>query len=512
MRRGIVLVLIGVLVGGLVAGVSAQGVRRGGTLRVALNADPPTLDPHLSGAAVDRQVYQNLFDKLMDTDENLTIIPMLATSWMVSPDGRTVTLKLRSGVRFHDGTPFTAEAVKANFDRMLDPKFPPIRHSEIGPVQRVVAVDPETVQIVLEKPYSPLLYVLTDRVGMMLSPAAFQKEGLKFTLHPVGTGPFRFVEQAPQDHIALERTPDYWAKGLPYVDRVVFRPITDDGARVANLKSADVDIVANVPLPQAPQLAKEAAQAGARFRLLERGAFEWDGMPLNVTKPPFDNKLLRQALNATIDRSAIANAVLQGAAYPAASFFPNGTPAYDPALKIPPRNVALAREKLAAAGHPTGFTFTLLIGATQQARAVAQAVQAMAAEAGIEVRLQIVEGGALLDMMQRLQHQATLIIWSGRPDPDFNVYPFVTQSGIGGLNLAGYTNPRVQELLDAARLLSDMAQRRRAYREVTQILNDDVPYVVLYYPKEYKLVSSHVRGFVPVPDAMVRLRAVWLAL
>jgi peptide/nickel transport system substrate-binding protein len=506
------MLLAAVLGAGFGSAAGAQGVHRGGTIRVALGGDIVTMDPHLSGAKTDRQPYQSIFEKLVDTDERLAIVPMLATSWTVSPDGRTVAFKLRQGVKFHDGTAFNADAVRVNFDRMLDPAFPPIRKAEMRPVQRVVVADPYTVQVIMERPYSPLLYALTDRAGMILSPAALAKDGMNFGQHPVGAGPFRFVERVPNDHITFERNPDYWATGLPYADRVVFRVITSDPARVANLKSGDVDIVADVPLPQVPELAKEASQSGAAFRLLERGAFQWNAMPLNVTRPPFDNKLLRQALSLTIDRQALAGVVLRGAAYPARSFFPNGTPAFDPAIPVPERDVRMAKEKLAQAGHADGFAFTLLLaGAGQQDASVAQAIQSMAADAGIHAQIQILEGGAFLEMMQKLQHQATLSIWSGRPDPDFDVYPFVTQAGIGGLNLAGYVNDRATALLDGARLLSDMAERRRAYTEVSRIVADDVPYVFLFYPKEYKLISTHIRGFVQVPDGMVRLRSVWLA-
>jgi len=510
MRRWGSLALSALVVAGLMAGASAQGTGGGGTLRVGLEADPPNMDPHRSTAAVDRQVYQNLYNKLMDTDENLQIVPMLATSWSISADGRTVTFKLRQGVRFHDGTPFGAEAVKYNIDRMQDPKFPSARRSELLPVQNVTVVDPYTVAFGLAKPYSPLLYVLTDRAGMMVSPAEAQKAGANFALHPVGTGPFSFVEKIPQDHITLQRNPDYWVKGQPLLDRVIYRPFTDDNARVANVKSGDIDIINLVPLPQVKQLEREAKQPGARFKLLEHGAFWWYGIWLNTTKPPFDNKLLRQAFSATIDRNAIANVVLQGAAYPAYSFFPNGTPAYDPTWKIPPRNVPLAKEKLQSAGYPRGFELTLLHAPGQQDAAVAQAVQSMAAEVGIQVKIQIVEFGAILQQGAQLQHQAILLGWSGRPDPDFDIYPFMTQSGIGSFNYAGYTNPRVQTLLDAARLLNDMNQRRRAYREVTQILADDLPYVWLYFPKEYKLMSTRVQGFIHVPDGMMRFRTVRL--
>jgi peptide/nickel transport system substrate-binding protein len=503
--------LAGLAIITVLTAASAQGVKGGATLQVALDGDPPTMDPHLSGSAVDRQVYQNLYDKLVDIDENLAIVPMLATSWKISADGTAVTFKLREGVKFHDGTAFNAEAVKANFDRMRDPKFPSTRRSEIAPVTGVAAVDPLTVQITLERPYSPLLYVLTDRAGMMVSPAAAQKEGLNFALRPVGTGAFSFVEKIPQDHVTLQRNPDYWDKGLPRLERIVFRAMPDDNARIANLKSGDVDILNVVPLPQIKALTKEAAQPGARFRLLQRGAIAWTGVALNVTKPPFDNKLLRQALAATIDRDALANVVLQEAAYPAHSFFPNGTPAFDPAYKLPPRNLALAKERLQAAGHPGGFAFTYLTQGGQQRQAVAQALQAMAADAGIQMKIQVVDQGTIVEAISHLREEAALIEWSGRPDPDFDVYPFTTQSGIGSFNYTGYVNPQVQTLLDAARFLSDMSQRKRAYRDASKILADDVPYVMLYFPKEYKLLSTRVRGFVQVPDGMLRLRAVSVA-
>src|SRR5579862_5179621 len=184
--------------------IPASAAPGGSGIRIALESDPPNMDPHRSTAAVDRQVYQNLYDKLVDTDENLRIVPMLATSWTVSPDGKTYTFKLQQGVKFHDGTPFNAQAVKYNFDRMRDPKFPSTRRSELGPVIGAEAVDAYTVRVTLERPYSPLMYVLTDRAGMMVSPAAAQKDGLNFALHPVGTGPFRFTG-----------IPPYWARARP---------------------------------------------------------------------------------------------------------------------------------------------------------------------------------------------------------------------------------------------------------------------------------------------------------
>ena len=395
------------------------------------------MDPHTSLAPIERNVYQNLYDKLVDIDANLSIVPMLAASWTVSPDGKTLTFKLRQGVKFQDGTPFNAAAVKYNVDRMRDPKLPSARRSEIAPIVSVTPLDDTTVRMTLDRPFSPLLYVFTDRAGTMVSPTAAQRTEVDFALHPVGTGPFSLLENVPHDHITLQRNPDYWEKGVPHVDRIVFRTLPDDNARVAAVQAGDVDIINVVPLPQVPQLAREAAQRGARIKLLEGGAFGWIAVALNVTKPPFDSKLLRQALAATIDREVMANVLLQGAAYPAYSFFPNGTPGYDAAWRLPPRNLALAKEKLAAAGRPRGFTFTLLNQPGQQRQAVSQAIQAMAADAGIEVKLEIVDLGTLVESITRLREEAAYIDWSGRPDPDSDVYPFTTSLGDRRLELRG---------------------------------------------------------------------------
>jgi peptide/nickel transport system substrate-binding protein len=498
--------------GGQRSDAAAQGIHRGGTLRIGLDGDPPTLDPHRSGSYVDRQVFQNLYDKLVDTDQNLKIVPMLATSWSISEDGKTATFKLRQGVRFHDGAPFNAEAAVYNFHRMLfDPTFPSVRRSELRPVQKVVATDAYTIQLIMDQPYSPLLYVLTDRAGMMVSPAAAQKEGLDFALRPVGTGPFEFADRVPQDHIMLRRNPNYWVRDLPYLDALIYRPFTDDNTRVANLKSGDLDVISLVPLPQVKTLDHEASQPDTRFRLIERSPIAWAALSLNVTTPPFHNKAARQALLAAVDQGVLAGVVLQGAAYPAYSFFPNGTPAYDPSWKLPPRNVALAREKLQQAAMPNGFEFTVITPPGEQHLAILQAVQSMAGEAGIRLKIEMLEGGVLLQRLVKLQNQAGFVDWSGRPDPDFDVYPFVTRSGIGAFNFAGYTNPQLQTILDRARAVYDIAARRTLYSQVTRILADDAPYVWMYFPKEYKLVSTKVGGFVDQPDGMMRFRSAWLA-
>ncbi len=213
----------------------STGAPRQTVLRVALHEDPPKLDPHLSTAFVERHIFQNLFDKLVDLNENLEIVPMLATSWQITDGGRTYTFKLRPNVIFHDGTPFHAEAVKYNFERMLDPALATPRRTEINLVKSVRVIDELTVAITLEQPFSPFLSILSDRAGMMVSPTAAKRAGKDFLLAPVGTGPYKFVEKRPLESITLERFDKHWDKTAGRVDRIIFRTIVDENARVASV-------------------------------------------------------------------------------------------------------------------------------------------------------------------------------------------------------------------------------------------------------------------------------------
>ena len=484
---------------------TAQAPRRGGTLRVGLNADPPNMDPHQSTAAVDRQVFQSLFDKLVDIDENLHIIPMLATSWTITNSGKTYTFKLRPNVVFHDGTPFSAEAVKYNFERMLDRTFASPRRFEVILIERVTVTDPLTVQIDLESAFSPFLAILSDRAGMMASPTAARRLGRDFAREPVGTGPYKFVEKRPQDRVVLERFDRHWDRGAGLADRIIFRPFIDGQARLANLRAGELDIIDQVEPTDVPDLRKDT-----RVRLFERDGLGWQGIWLMTQGPPFNNKALRQAVNATIDRRTLVRVVFGDTATVANGPFPTGMLGFDAASnnRIPERNLDLARAKLREGGQPSGFAFTMKITPGRVEQQIGQIVQSMAGEAGIRVNLEIVEFGTLLSQLAALRYEAARLGWSGRPDPDGNIYNnFVTGAG---QNRAGYSNPRFDTMLDAARILTTTEHRRRAYADALAIMNDDLPYLFLYWPKEYKVMSPKVQGYVHNADGMIRLRHMWL--
>src|SRR5215212_2885793 len=216
-----------------------------GTLYVALGAEPPELDPNLSSAYVDRQVMASLYDKLIDLDQNGEIVPMLAKSYDVSDDGKIYTFHLREGVKFHDGTPFNAEAVKVNLDRYQQEDS--VRSTEVEPIESVEVIDPMTVRVTMSEPFAPFLAVLTDRAGIMASPKAIKESGGRISKDPVGTGPFKFVERVRGDHITVEKNPDYWRDGYPKIDKIIYKGIEDENVQYQNRRGASLTLLASSP-------------------------------------------------------------------------------------------------------------------------------------------------------------------------------------------------------------------------------------------------------------------------
>jgi peptide/nickel transport system substrate-binding protein len=323
-RRRTVLLAVLASVGVLLAAVPTFAQVRGGTLRIAMDADNTTMDPHLSTAAVDRQVYNNIYGKLFDIDAKFGIVPQLVQSWEVKSGGLVYIFKLRRGVKFHDGTDFNADLVKWNFDRMRDPALASPRRSEIAPVKDVRVADPSTVEITLSAPFAPFLSVLTDRAGMMVSKAAVEKFKDDYARNPVGTGPFRFAEWVKDDHLTIKRFDGYWEKGLPYLDEVIYRPIPDPSVRFTAMRTGQVDFMHQI----AP---KDVAQAKGEkgLKVSEIPSLWWQGMHLNNQVAPFNNKSIRQAMWYAVDRQVIQRVAYQGLGSPAWSPFPSSRWAQD---------------------------------------------------------------------------------------------------------------------------------------------------------------------------------------
>ena len=474
------------------------------TLRIGLAEDPDILDPTLARTFVGRIVFAGLCDKLLDLDEKLNIVPQLATSYEWSGDNKTLTLKLRSGVTFHDGEKFDAAAVKFNLERHKNMQGSN-RRGELAVVSSVDAVDASTVRIHLTAPFAPLLAVLTDRAGMMVSPKAAQAAGEKFGSHPVCSGPFRFVERVAQDRIALERYDNYWNKAAIHFQRIVYLPIVDSTVRLANLRSGQLDFIERLAPSDVPAL-----KSDSRFKIDRIVEIGYQGITINTGKSELAQKnplgrdaRVREAFELALERDAIVKVAMEGEAQAGNQWVAPNNRYYAKNAPIPKRNVARARELLKQAGV-SNPSFTLMTPTTSDAQRVAQVVQAMAKEAGFDVKIQSTEFATSLNLADKGQFEAYVLAWSGRADPDGNLQTFIACKG--PLNTSGYCVPEVDEAIEKARTTLDPTQRAKYYEVVAAHVAKDRPIIYLYHRNWLWAHAAKLTGLRTVPDGMVRVQ------
>lgn len=472
------------------------------TLEVALESEPPELDPNLSSAYVDRQVMASIYDRLVDINRQGEIVPMLAESYDISDDGTEYTFELRKGIKFHDGTPFNAEAVKFNLDRYQTEDS--VRSSEVEPIDSVEVVDDSTVRVTLSEPFTPFLAVLTDRAGIMASPKAIKENKGRISDNPVGTGPFEFVERVRGDHITVEKNEDYWRDGYPKMNKIVYSGIEDENVQYQNLQSGELDLIDSIPYVEFRNL-----QSDENYRVSILPGLGYQGMNLNTQQPPFDDKRVRQAVYQTVNREAIVKAVLRGVGgSPANSPFGEDSWAYSKESDAyPARDPEKAKALLKEAGE-SNLSFTLKIDPAPTSQQLGQVIQSSLKPAGIDVKLEQLEFGRLLEDSISGNYEALFLGWSGRIDPDLNIYPFMVTDG--DFNDTGYSNPEVDRLLNEARTESDQAKRKELYSQIMDILHEDVPYVYLYHNNSTTdfAMQKNVEGFEPYPDGIMRLAGV----
>lgn len=476
-----------------------------GTLRVGMESDVELLDPARSGGLPDRVVLAAVCDKLIDTAPGGDFVPQLATAWDWSADGLTLTLTLRDGVRFQDGAAMDADAVRANLERYrTDPKS--FRRGELKPVASVEAADPHSVRLHLSEPYSPLVAVLADRAGMMLSPVQIRDAPDTAANKPVCAGPFRVTERLPQDRITLERFPGYWNAGAVSLDRVVYRFLPDSTVRLANLRAGALDMIERV----APADWAEVS-ADARLHTWRSPSIAFRLITFNVSGPTLLDRdaRVRAAFAASVDRAVINQVAMDGVYVPANQFEAAGTPYNDPDIPVPPRDIDRARALLKGAGVSGRVPVSLLVSDTPLDGQVATMIQAMAADAGFDVTVRTQEAVSGTQAMRRGDYETGIAIWSGRPDPDGNTAIWLSCDGF--VNFGKYCNKRMDELLAQGRRLTDPAARVPVYRDVARLVQEDVPYMVLYNPTWLWAADAKVSGFVPQADGLMRLTGVRLA-
>jgi peptide/nickel transport system substrate-binding protein len=481
----------------LVAGVQAQT-----TLRIGLAEDPDILDPTLARTYVGRIVFASFCDKLFDIDEKLNIVPQLALSHETSADGKEVTIKLRPGVKFHDGEPFNAEAAKFSLDRHLTLPTS-FRKPELAQLDHVDVVDPLTVKLVLKAPFSPLIAQLTDRAGMMVSPKAAKEAGDKFGLKPICAGPYKFVERVQQDRIVFEKFADYWDKDKVFIDRIVYLPLVDATVRLANLKSGGLDLIERL-------LATDLKEVKGDPKLKLSTAIElgYQGVTLNIgndkAKGPLSQSAkVRQALDLSIDREAINQVVFNGEFKPGNQWVNPDHPYYQKAFPVRPRDIAKAKALLKEAGVTAPISVDFMVPKGAETEAVAQVIQSMAAEAGFDMKIRVTEFATSLKQAEAGEYQAFMLAWSGRIDPDGNSYVFLKTGA--PQNYSAWSNPDADKALDDARLVTDQAQRKAIYEKLTKLALDEEPLLYIYHRRILIAHTTRLEGYKQMPDGLVRV-------
>ena len=461
------------------------------------------LDPTLARSFVGRVVFASLCDKLIDIDEKLGLVPQLALSWEWSADSKALTMKLRSGVTFHDGEKLDAAAVKFNIERHKT-LAGSNRRGELAPVTSVDVVDAMTVRLNLSAPFSPLLAALTDRAGMMVSPKAAQAAGDKFGSKPVCSGPFKFVERVAQDRIVVERYDGYWNKAAVHFGKVTYTPIPDATVRLANLKAGQLDFIERVASSDIEKL-----KADKKLKTASITEIGYQGITINLGKsdraqanPLGKDARVREAFELSIDRQGLSQVVMDNEAVVGNQWVAPNNPYYAKNMPVPKRDIAKARALLKEAGVPNP-SFTLLAPTTSDAQRLALVIQAMTRDAGFDVKIQAAEFATSLNMADKGDYEAYALAWSGRPDPDGNLFSF--HGCKQPLNYAGLCNAEVDALLAQSRSERDPAARKKIFEQIAAKVLKERPVIYLYHRNWLWAYNAKLSGVRQIPDGLLRV-------
>jgi peptide/nickel transport system substrate-binding protein len=496
-----------------VSGATAdnRAVKNGGTLTMALAADPDALDPSTSTTLLGREVFTSICEKLYDIDANAKLVPQLAAALPdVSGDGKTVTIKLRSGVKFNDGTAFDAAAVKKSLDRHRTLKTS-ARAADIAAVKTVDVVDPSTVKITLSRPFTPLTAQLADRAGMIMSPKALDAEGENFGANPVCVGPFKFAGRTSGSQIVVVRSPYYYDASKVRLDKVIYKIIVDGNVRAANLKSGDVQVAEELE-----NTTVAGVQADPNLRVVSGGGLGNYGVEINignvkgstekpgqVNTPLGKSPELRQAFELSLDRNVINKTVYNNLNQPDCSPLPLNSPFRSPSMTCSTRDVAQAKQLVAKSGVKTPIPVTLTVPNNAANERLGQVIQQMTKETGFDVRVQPIDFATSLEQAAAGKFDTLTTGWSGRVDPDGDLSGLITTGGHN--NYAGMSDPGIDDPIQQAAATQDAAQRTQLYAKAIQRAADLRGMIYLYHQLYYLGMRKDVAGIRYYADGLPRL-------
>jgi ABC-type transport system substrate-binding protein len=480
---------------------SAQTPQKGGSLVIALETDVASLDPLALSSINDRQVGVILYDTLLDLDAKGNIVPGVAEKIDVSADARLFKLTLRSGVTFSDGTPYDAAAVTKNFQRIMDPKNRCRCASDVATIDTVEATGPLEVTIRTKTPSAHFPATLADIAGMVVSPAAVEKYGADFSVQGVGAGAFKLKEWRRGDRIVLDRN-DSYRRGPVYLDQVTLRPVPDAQTRYASLVAGNIDVIVNAAARDVIEAQKQKS-----LQVLNPGSLGTLFIQINLSAPDVSDVRVRQAMAYALDRDAYNKAINRGLYKIASTPFGSGLAPHEQIDNYPNFDLAKAKKLVEDYGKP--IRIRLVVSAAPASVLAGQALQQMWKKAGIETELVPTEAAQAIKNAFAHDYQVMLFRWAGGTDPDKNVYQFFHSRG--SINLVKFNDPEMDRLLEAGRAVTDKAERLKIYRQISNILAKELPYLFLTYFENISIAGAAVHGIVPVADGLLRVHSAWKA-
>jgi peptide/nickel transport system substrate-binding protein len=466
--------------------------KRGGAIVYATGTDAVTLDP------------QFVTDVPVQFDEKGAMKPLLAESWEVSPDRLTWTFKLRKGVKFHDGTPFDAEAVKFTIERILDEATGSPRKSTATVIKAVTVTDPHTIALSTEKPFAPLLAQLSAYNLAIISPTQARKEGKNYAKAPSGTGPFRLESWRTGERMTLQRNDDYWGE-KPFIDKLEVRVTPEDQARALQLLGGEVDVIASVPPVLLPRL------ASAQTKVLRETGFRTVYIGLNSKMAPWDNPKVRQALAHAINTDAIIKGVLSGVGRQGVGIESPVIGGAHQGLTPLSFDPAKAKALLAEAGFPGGVDSVLYTptGRYLNDRQVAEAVQAQAREVGIRLKIEAPEWATFQQLLDTKDKVPLFLLGKGSPTGDLDMTINLLMQSKGRMNYFGFEDAEVDRLIAAQRTITEPAEREQALARVQEAFHAAHVAIVLFYEEQVFAARTNIHGITINPNEFVSFARAW---
>jgi glutathione transport system substrate-binding protein len=465
-----------------------------------------TTDPYDANDTLSQAMAKSFYEGLFGFDRNMKLIPVLAESYVASKDGLTYTIKLKHGIKFHDGTDFNAEAVKVNFDRVTNPDNKLKRYGLYSVIEKTEVVDPYTAKITLKEPFSAFINDLAHPSGVMISPAALKQYGSKdIAFHPVGTGPFKFVEWKATDYLRVAKNENYWRKGYPKVDSITWKPVVDNNSRAALMQTGEAQFTFPVPYELADVL-----KSKPNLELVAAPSIVLRYLSMNTQQKPFDNPKVRQAIAYAINKQALAKVAFAGYAVPADGVVPDAVE-YSVKLGPWPYDLAKAKKLMAEAGYPNGFETELWSAYNHStAQKVSQFLQQQLQQIGIKTKITLLEAGQRVQQVESWADPKTAPVrlyyvgWSSSTgEADWALRPLLFGDSWPPklFNTAYYKNDKVDADIKGALATTDKAQKAKLYRDAQQTIWNDAPWAPLVTEKLLSAHSKKLSGVYVMPDA-----------